>query len=87
MARHAVGNQMSIGSEKVPISADRAWNGKFESTPLQRRVRNEPVPGHSPDTFPLRQRLLRRGRRWRSRRATAKPHFSTQRVFRRGSDP
>ena len=38
MARHAVGNQMSIGSEKVAISADRAWNGKFESTPLLQRV-------------------------------------------------
>ena len=36
LARNAVTNQMSIGSEKVPISGDRARNGKFESNPLQR---------------------------------------------------
>src|SRR6202030_4451742 len=30
--------------EKVPISADRARNGKFASTPRQRGVRNEPSP-------------------------------------------
>jgi hypothetical protein len=30
-ARHPVGNQMSIGSEKDLISADRARNGKLES--------------------------------------------------------
>jgi hypothetical protein len=33
MARHPVTNQMSIGSEKVPISGERARNGKFGSAP------------------------------------------------------
>jgi hypothetical protein len=40
--RHAVGNQKSIGSEKVPISADRARDGEFESTSLQHGVCCEP---------------------------------------------
>ena len=38
----ALENQMSIGSEKVPFSAHRALNEKFESTSLRQRVRCKP---------------------------------------------
>jgi hypothetical protein len=60
MARHPVTNQMSIGSEKVPISGERARNGKFESTPHQRGIRCEldTTPGmHIEPLPPLPRRL------------------------------
>jgi len=44
---------MSIGSEEVPIAADRARDGKFESTPLQRRVRGELDPTASATCLPM----------------------------------